>query len=77
MFPLIPHVFFRIWLNIFQSTLFGGGWAILALAPKLVPAQSANRLLLTTITTTNINSAVDAWLSDSANATATYGDISG
>ena len=46
------------------------------LALKLAAAQESKRVLLTSITTSNINTAVGAWVSNSASATATYGDIS-
>ena len=71
-------LFCRLILFVFisQSTVFGGSLIMWALAPRLASAQNTNRLLVTSITTDNINSAVDAWLLDSANATATYGVIS-
>ena len=44
----------------------------------MASAQSTNRrLLLTSITTTNINSAVAAWVTNATSATAIYGDITG
>jgi len=40
-------------------------------------AQESNRVFLTSITTSNINAAVDAWIYNKTSANATYGDISG
>ena len=40
-----------------------------------VLADDTGRLLLTSLTTSNINAAVAAWITDSANAAATYGNI--
>lgn len=48
----------------------------MALAPSFASARSTNRLLLTSITADNVNTAVKKWLSDSATAAAEYGKIS-
>jgi surface protein len=49
---------------------------VLLWAPRLALEQTPSRLLLTNINTSNVNSAADAWLSDSFDAIVTYGDIS-
>ena len=61
-----------------HRTTLGKDWFICValLAFKPAAALESNRVLLTSITTSNINAAVDAWLSDSTSASANYGNIS-